>query len=374
MPSPLSGIRVLDLTRLLPGAICTLMLADLGADVIKIESPDGGDYARMMSPAFFALSNRNKRSAIINLKLGVDVLKRLVEKTDVLVESYRPGVLKRLGCDYDILKRINPRLVFCAMSGWGQDGPYAQREGHDINYVARAGVSGAMETPQPLGGQMADVGGAYVAVAGITAALLRREREGVGSFVDVSLFEAALPFASFAWSEALALQTQAGQGALTGGLACYNVYKAKDDRYVSLGALEPKFWANFCSTVDRNDMIPDYLAPERQRYLKLEVTEIFAKRTAQAWHELLYDAECCFSVVTEPAQLSDDPHLLARNMVGVGDFGIWMHSPIQMNDNFVERTIAPEFGAHTRAVLHEAGYADIEIDTLVAIGKVKDGI
>jgi crotonobetainyl-CoA:carnitine CoA-transferase CaiB-like acyl-CoA transferase len=371
MSSPLAGIRVLDLTRLLPGAMCTLMLADLGADVMKVESPDGGDYARLMSPAFFALSNRNKRSVVVNLKLAVDVLKRLVEKADVLVESYRPGVLKRLGCDYETLKQVNPRLVFCAMSGWGQDGPYAQREGHDINYVARAGISGAMETPQPLGGQIADVGGAYIAVTGIMAALFRREREGVGSFVDVSLFEAALPFASFAWSEAVALTLGAGQGALTGGLACYNVYKAKDGRYVTLGALEQKFWANFCSTVDRNDMLPDYLAPERQRYLKLEVTEIFAKRTSQEWYDLLYDAECCFSIVTETNTLGTDPHLRARNMVGVDHFGIWMRSPVHINDNYVERTIAPEQGAHTRAILHEAGYSDIEIDTLIAIGKVK---
>jgi alpha-methylacyl-CoA racemase len=371
MPLPLSGIRVLDLTRLLPGAMCTLLLADLGADVVKIESHDGGDYARMITPTFFALSNRNKRSAIINLKASADVLKRLVEHADVLVESYRPGVMARLGCDYETLKLHNPRLVYCAMSGYGQNGPYIQREGHDLNYISLAGITGAMETPQPPGGQMADVGGAYIAVAGIMAALFRREREGVGGFVDASLFESALPFAAYAWSEAVTMGTGAGQSGLTGGLACYNIYATRDERLVSIAALEPKFWSNFCATVDRTDLIADYLVPDRQRYLKSEVAEIFARRDAKEWDALLHDAECCFALVASPNDLANDEQVAARGMAGVDEFGLWMRSPIHVDNDQVERSVSPEYGVHTRAVLNEAGYTNIEIDALIAQGKVK---
>ncbi|NWF70341.1 MAG: CoA transferase [Chloroflexi bacterium] len=372
MPLALSGIRVLDLTRLMPGALCTLLLADLGANVIKIESPDGGDYARLLSPAFFALSNRNKRSAVINLKTGADVLKKLVERADVLVESYRPGVMARLGCDYDTLKAINPRLVFCAMSGWGQDGPYAQREGHDLNYVALAGILGMMGTPQPLGGQVADVGGAYLALAGILAALFKREREGVGSFVDIGLFESALPFVAYSWSESQTLGSGAGGGgALTGALACYNVYTAKDGHPVALAALEPKFWANFCSTIDRPDLIPDYADPDRQRYLKTEVAEIFARRTAQEWHDLLHDAECCFSLVTTPDQLALDEQVRARNLAGADKNGAWMRSPLRIAGDDMPLGAVPAYGAHTRVILREAGYTSAEVDALIAAGKAR---
>jgi alpha-methylacyl-CoA racemase len=325
----------------------------------------------MSTPSFFALSNRNKRSAIINLKMGADVLKRLVEKADVLIESYRPGVMKRLGCDYESLKRVNPRLVYCALSGYGQSGPYIEREGHDLNYTSLAGITGAMEQPQPVGGQMADVGGAYIAVAGIMAALFRREREGVGGFVDTSLFESALPFGAYAWSEAVTLGVSAGHGALSGGLACYQVYRTRDERLVSLAALEPKFWSNFCATVDRTDLVDDYLVPDRQRYLKGEVAEIFARRDAEEWHALLYDAECCFALVAPPSELANDEQVSARGMAGVDAFGLWMRSPIRLDGELAERGISPEYGVHTRTVLREAGYADVEIDELFTDGKVK---
>jgi crotonobetainyl-CoA:carnitine CoA-transferase CaiB-like acyl-CoA transferase len=372
MPLPLSGIRVLDLTRLLPGAVCTLLLADAGADVVKIESPDGGDYARMMSPAFFAVSNRNKRSVIINLKNeeGVSVFKKLVESADVLVESYRPGVLTRLGCSYETLAEINPRLIYCALSGWGQDGPYAQREGHDLNYVALAGMTSAMPQPQPMGGQIADVGGAYIAVAGIVMALFKRERQGVGSFVDVSLFESGLPFAAYGWIEALSSEST---GALTGGLACYNVYEAKDGKPVAIAALEPKFWENFCATVDRTDLIDNYTAPDRQRYLKGEVAEIFARRTADEWQSLLYDAECCFSLVNPPNALANEPQIQARGAAGVdAQNNAWLRSPIHTGDDApVAFKPTPGYGAHTREILREAGYSDNVLEVLAKSGAIQ---
>ncbi|MEQ9027995.1 MAG: CoA transferase, partial [Aggregatilineales bacterium] len=204
---PLVGIRVLDLTRLLPGGVCTMMLGDLGAEVIKIEDPNGGDYVRWMGPqidkqsVYFRMNNRSKRSVILDLKTenGQIALKKLVETADVLIEGFRPGVMARLGCDYETLKAISPTLVYCALSGWGADGPYAMSGNHDLNYVAIAGLTGAMETPQVMGGQVADIGGAYIGVAGILAALFRRERTGEGAFVDTSLAESALPFALYNW-------------------------------------------------------------------------------------------------------------------------------------------------------------------------------
>lgn len=381
MPRPLEGIRVLDLTRLLPGAVCTMLLADLGADVIKIEDPNGGDYARWMPPlmdglsVYFHMNNRDKRSLILDLKLpeGVAVLKRLAETADVLVEGFRPGVMQRLGCDYEVLKSINPRLIYCALSGWGADGPYASRSGHDLNYVSVAGLTGAMETPQVMGGQIADMSGAYMAFSGVLAALFSRERSGEGAFVDVSLFESSLPFAMYGWVEAMMNGIGSGQGTLTGGLACYRIYTARDGKPVSLAALEPKFWGNFCTAIQRPDLIPDYLAPERQPYLRVELEETFALKTTAEWDALLNEADCCFALVNPPATLADDPHLQARNMLGTTTSGIpWMRSPLRFGDDAFTPGSAPGYGQHTRAVLREAGYSDAQIETLLVANIVRD--
>jgi alpha-methylacyl-CoA racemase len=374
MTSPLDGIRVLDLTRLLPGAVCTLMLVDLGAQVIKIEDPHGGDYLRWFQPAIdgqsahFRAVNRGKRSVIINLKAagGPELLKRLAQNADVLVEGFRPGVMARLGCDYAALRAANPRLVYCSLSGWGADGPYAQRSGHDINYVALAGLPGAMETPQVPGGQMADIGVAYIAVAGILAALLRRERAGEGGYVDTSLAEAALPFGLYGWVEGLLTGTTGGQGALTGGRACYRVYITRDAHSVALGALEPKFWANFCHAIDRPDLIDDYLLPERQPALIATLQAVFATRTAAEWQALLGEADCCFSVVRLPGEIGDDPHFQARAALGTFPDGTpWMRSPVRLSDDDPPlKNDVPAYGQHTRQVLQEAGYSQAEIDAL----------
>lgn len=379
MTRPLNGVRVLDLTRLLPGGVCTLLLADLGADVIKIEDPGGGDYARWMPPlvdgqsVFFRMNNRDKRSAILDLKhsQGADVLRRLVAGADVLVEGFRPGVMARLGCDYDALRGANPRLVYCSISGWGADGPYRERSGHDLNYAAVAGLVGAMGTPQVIGGQIADLAGAYLALAGILAALFERERTGAGRYVDVSLFEAALPFGLYAWTEAVALGTAGGQGALTGGLACYNVYQTADGAAVTLAALEPRFWANFCAAVGRPDWMADYLLPERQPALKTEVAALFASRPLAAWRALLDGADCCFAAVNPPSAVADDPHIQARGLMGVdADGATWMRSPLWPGGVFTPGPV-PGYGEHTRQVLAEAGYTDAEIEALAAAGAVK---
>ncbi len=380
MPLPLDSIRVLDLTRLLPGGLATLMLADLGADVIKIEDPAAGDYARWMPPlidgqsVYFRVLNRSKRSLILDLKHaeGPSILKKLVESADVLVEGFRPDVMRRFGCDYPALQAINPRLIYCAISGWGADGPYASRSGHDLNYVALAGVLGAMENPQPLGGQIADMGGAYTAVAGILAALFRRERTGEGSFVDTSLFESALPIGTYALVEGLMTGTGGGHGGLTGGMACYRVYRARDGQPVALAALEPKFWSAFCLAVERPDLIPDYTAPERQPYLHRELDELFALATAEEWERRLQDVDCCFSRVTPPAAVIDDPHVRARGLFGIGEDGApWLRSPVRLDGAEPTRGAVPGYGQHTRQVLIQVGYSAEQVEAFLQAGIVR---
>ncbi len=386
MTKPLEGIRVLDLTRLVPGAVCTLMLADMGADVIKIEDPNGGDYARWMPPlvdglgVFFRVNNRNKRSVVIDLKHeeGQAVFRRLVAQADVLIEGFRPGVMAKFNADYPHLREVNPRLVYCSLSGWGQDGPYASRSGHDLNYVSISGLTGATLSPQPPGGQMGDIGASYAGVAGVLAALLRRERSGEGGYIDIALSEAALPFVMLQWAEAVAKGVDGGQGTLTGGLACYRIYETADGKYVALAALEPKFWANFCQAVGQESWsTSDYQAADKQPQLIAEVTALFRSKTQAEWCELLDDADCCFSIVNPPKDVHHHPHIQARGMMGVDENGTpWMRSPIHIDGNSatqVPNSPIPQYGEHTRPILREVGYSDEAINRLQSAGVIRCG-
>lgn len=376
MIKPLDGVRVLDLTRLLPGAICTLMLADLGAEVIKVESPDGGDYARTMSPmlnemgAYFQTTNRAKKSITLNLKTeaGQAALHRLAQTADVLVESFRPGVVTRLKCDYETMKAVNPRLVYCAISGWGQTGEYAQTSGHDLNYSALSGLIGELNSPQPLGGQVADVGGAYVAVSGILAALLRRERTAEGGYIDASLFESAIPFGAYPWVESVMATRGAAdrpRGVLSGKYACYNIYTTRDKQPVALAALEPHFWANFCNAIERPDLIDAYMSPARQPYLTTELQQIFAMQPCADWDAKLIPADCCYSRVHTPEDLLTNRHVHQRGLLDVGADGVpFMRSPIRLDGVEPSHGQAPKQGEHTEQVLRAAGFSDDEIAAL----------
>lgn len=367
MVMPLDGIRVLDLTRLLPGAVATMMLADLGADVIKIEDPNGGDYARWMTPqiggnsTFFNVNNRNKRSIILDLKAvdGPESLRQLVASADVLIEGFRPGVLAKFGCDFESLRVVNHRLIYCGLYGWGVDGPMAQSAGHDLNYVALAGLTDAADTPQVIGGQVADIGGAYVAVSGILAALFRRERTGLGGFVDVSMSEAALPFNIYNWTEAVTAGAEGGEGHLTGGLAYYRVYRASDGVPVALAALEPKFWRNFCEAVGKSDWLAYHGDVAKQPDLRMMMSELFAGRTAAEWDALLGPADCCFSVITPLAAVHESPQYQARGALGLGPDGQpWMRSPVRIDGIRSPLGPIPSYGEHTGEILREIRAAD----------------
>jgi alpha-methylacyl-CoA racemase len=379
MLQPLTGVKVLDLTRLLPGAVATMMLADMGADVIKVEDPNGGDYVRWMPPqingqsVFFRMNNRAKRSIILNLKdeRGQDILKQLVKEADILIEGFRPDVMRRLNVDYEQLKQVNPRLIYCSLSGWGADGPYRTLGGHDLNYTSLAGVTGGMEHPQVLGAQVADIGGAYNVVGGICALLFQRERTGQGAYLDVSLAESALPFALYNWVESHALGVANGASSLTGGLAFYRIYQAKDGQAVSLGALEEKFWLNFCQAVERPDLIPLHNQLDQQKQLRDELTALFAQKTASEWEASLDGVDCCFMRARPAGELHLNEHLQARDMLGIHDDGTyWMRSPIRVSDFPLNHTI-PDYGEHTAEVLREIGLGQDQIENLQNNGVIR---
>ncbi|MDW8171086.1 MAG: CaiB/BaiF CoA-transferase family protein [Anaerolineae bacterium] len=378
MNAAFQGVRVLDLTRLLPGAIASMMLADLGAEVIKIEDPQAGDYARRTPPfingqgAFFMASNRNKHSVVIDLKQtdGQAVLHRLAESADVVMEGFRPGVTARLRADYATLSALNPRLIYASLSGWGADGPYAEASGHDLNYVALSGLLGGMAQAQPLGGQIADVGGAYLAVMGISAALFQRERTGQGAHLDIALFEASMPFAMYQWVEGVTAGLKGGAGSLTGGMAFYQVYACADGEKLAFAPIEPKFWANFCRAVERPEWIPLHTDPAQQDVLKSKIGALFATRSAEDWMNLLGPADCCVTRITPTEKLSDDPQVQARGMARIEADGVpVMRSPLRLGQTPPYEP-APQQGQHTRTILQMIGYSLEELEDLLARGIV----
>ncbi|HUL59251.1 MAG TPA: CaiB/BaiF CoA-transferase family protein [Anaeromyxobacteraceae bacterium] len=387
MSLPLSGLRVLDLSRLLPGPFATLVLADLGADVVKVEEPSGGDWVRSLPPlvgeasgAFHAL-NRNKRSIGLNVRRpeGAAALRRLARRADVVVESFRPGVMERLGVGYDALRAENPRMVLCSISGYGQDGPYRLRAGHDLDYCATAGVlalNGPSERPVPLGIQAADVaGGAWPAVAGILAALVRRVATGEGAHVDVSMTEGVLALLAMPLGIAHARGTPLVRGAelLSGGAACYDVYRTRDGRFVALGALEPKFFGGFCAAVGRPELSARQLE-EGGRGPHAELEAIFASRTRAEWAAFAAEHDVCLAPVLEGDEPADDPQLRARGAFVEVDTP-WegrpvrgVATPIRMDGAAAPRRPAPRLGEHTSAVLAEGGFSAEEIAALGLAG------
>ena len=391
MAAPLSHLKILDLSRLLPGGYCTLLLADLGADVVKVEEPGKGDYMRWMPPMAGEVSaghlalNRGKRSITLNLKHpdGVAVLKRLARTCDVLVESFRPGVMDRLGCGYEVLRAENPRLVYCAITGYGQDGPYAMRAGHDINYLGFAGVldiiGEAGGPPVDPGVQIADLGGGgLMSAVGILAALSERERTGEGRFVDIGMMDGAMSWLSI-HAQAYAITgvvPRRGEMRLSGEYACYHVYRCADDRYVTVGALEPQFWATLCLALDVPEFIETQFAPhEAQETMKQKLAGIFATKPRDAWVKELADLEACFGPVNDMEEAFADPQINARSMVRPVPAGASnvqaIGNPIKMR-GYVDPPLqrAPGFGEHTDDVLRAAGLDGAEIARLRDAGVV----
>jgi crotonobetainyl-CoA:carnitine CoA-transferase CaiB-like acyl-CoA transferase len=386
---PLTGTTILDLTRLLPGGFCTLILADLGADVIKIEEPGRGDYLRAFPPlgktqsVLFTALNRGKRSLALNLKSpeGHAILLDLARRADVLIESYRPGVLARLGLDYDTLQAVNPRLIVCSISGYGQRGPLRDRVGHDLNYL---GYTGALPlfAPRPSqhsgsappivpGMQLADIGGgALPAVIGILAALLERARTGHGQVLDIAMTDGVLR-----WLALYAAQQWAtgdipagGRGPLSGGYACYSIYPTADARALTVAAVEPRFWANLCRMLDRKQFIALQYAPwPEQQHIFADLEAIFAARTLDQWLAFFGDAEVCVGPVWTLAEALEfhTPQVISLDQPGEGFLN-------QLGGIFgVESALpAPALGQHSDELLAELGHDNAAIAALRAAGVI----
>ena len=378
----LQGIRVLDLSRLLPGPFLTMMLADLGADVVKIEDPKLGDYMRHVPPVKGGVSgrylavNRGKRSIVLDLKApaGRDALLRMAGHADVVVESFRPGVMDKLGVGYAALAAANPRIVVCSISGFGQTGPYVDRAGHDLGYIALAGVLAmggpAGGAPMMPGVQIADLaGGALWGATAILAALLGRHRTGRGAHLDISMTEGALALLSAELGNlACGVHPTRGAESLNGGLACYGIYPTQDGRYLAVGALEPKFWVALNQAIGRRPDVSELIAPPAdQARVRAELAAIFATRTAAEWHAVLAQHDCCVEVVTELDELPDHPLHRAREVFFTVDGGPGV-GPVQQARTPLGTPSAPRppprQGEHTRDVLAEYGFSDAEIAAL----------
>lgn len=387
---PLSGLKVLDLSRLLPGPYATLVLADLGAQVDKIEDPQGGDYLRQMPPhlgeesALFYALNRNKRSLTLDLKTpeGVAALKKLVRHYDVLVESFRPGVMDKLGVGYEALSQENPRLVFCAISGYGQTGPDRLRAGHDLDYIARAGVLGyggePGGAPAMPGVQIADVGGGSLfSLVGILAALYERERTGRGRFLDISMTEGALAFLHMHLAARLLLGEQGtplrrGRETLNGGYPCYGVYRTSDGRYLAVGALEPKFFSGFCEAIGRPDLFESgYDTGEGGQRARAEVARVIGERPLAHWTALFRQRDLCVEPVLEGDEVLADPQHQARGMFlrardeGRGMEVTHLRTPLRFGEGEVPLRPPPRLGEGGEEILREAGFGAEEITRLV---------
>ncbi|MDT0496157.1 CoA transferase [Algiphilus sp. W345] len=320
----LSGIRVLDLSRLLPGPFATLYLAQLGAEVIKIEEPGIGDYARQM-PGLFEQVNRGKKSVVLDLREPDDVerFKAMSVEADVVVDTFRPDVMRKLGCDYDTLKALNPRLVYAALTGYGHSGPYRNRPGHDMNYRGYAGELAQNAPPDgtPLVGdfQVADLaGGALSCVIGILAALNGVRASGQGCFVDVAMLDCtlALQVATLAELRDRGKAPRPGSGMLSGAMPNYNVYQCADGRHLALGAFEHKFFANFCRLADRADLLELPYAPGAQgQPLREAVAALVATRTRDDWEALMADQDTCASAILSMDEVLQNAQVCARELV-----------------------------------------------------------
>ncbi|HET7579342.1 MAG TPA: CaiB/BaiF CoA-transferase family protein [Bacillales bacterium] len=381
MSLPLKSIRVLDLTRLLPGPYCTMLLADFGAEVIKVEAPGIGDYARWNEPkidensAQFHSLNRNKKSLVLNMKAeeGKALFLKLAKTADVVIESFRPGVMDRLGIGYDVLKEINPGLVYCALTGYGQNGPYVNLPGHDINYLSYAGLlelQGEQEgRPVVPAAQIADLGGgALPAALGIMLALFEREKSARGQFVDIAMMDGVVSWLQTTLPDFLATDVPPTRGelVLSGGKACYEVYETKDGRYLSVGALESKFWKAFCETIGKEDFIPLQNASiKEQNRMKAQIQDVMEKQTLADWLERFSGIEACVAPVNRFDEVVSDPQILAREMIRKFGGSKQIGFPIKLSETpGTIHSQAPGLGEHTDEIMEEIGLSKQEMTRL----------
>jgi alpha-methylacyl-CoA racemase len=396
MSQPLSGIRILDLSRLLPGAYASQIMADFGADVIKVEEPGMGDYGRFMPPhgpggmsLYFLAINRNKRSITLNLKsaAGREVFLRMVRQADVVLESFRPGVLERLGLGYEQLKEVHPGLIYCAISGYGQDGPYRLRAGHDLNYAGYAGLlhyhRGPGGEPAMPATQLGDLaGGSFMAIIGILTALAGRAKTGEGRMIDVSMTEGVMSLLPLVATTYLNTgeAPQPGRSSLDGGLPCYNMYETQDGKYITLAALEYKFWHTFCTRIGHLELLPFHLpvGPEEREQAMDVLRAIFKTKTRDEWLAELAEIDACVGPVYSLEEAFNDQHAQARGMSVASKKAHETDEVLRTLPTFPrisgveseQRYPPPALGEHTGEILRALGYSEQEIEQLKAGGAI----
>ena len=388
--APLDGLRVLDLSRLMPGPLCTMILGDLGADVIKVEQPEIGDYARSAPPLLgntgsaFLMLNRNKRSITLNLKKaeGQEILRKLAAKADVFVESYRPGVAQRLGVGYQAISQVNERIIYCSISGFGQSGPYRDLVGHDLTYTAYSGAIGATGSkdgpPVIPAIQVSDIQAAMYATIAITAALYRREKAGKGEFIDISLMDAAVASMIMPMSFHLAGEsTERGSSFLSGGAPFYNIYETADRKYIAIAPLEPKFWIALCSVLRLEKYQDKQLTSEAEaNRIREDLAGIFRQKTRDEWVKILNEREIPCAPIYDVREVLADPHVRSRKMIFEMEtkaFGRLnqLATPIRVSHSpLTARSPPPRLGEHTLQILQELGYSMSDAKRLKSEGTI----
>jgi alpha-methylacyl-CoA racemase len=385
MPGPLAGLKVLDFTTLLPGPYATMLMADMGADVLRIQSGSRPDITLLMPPyipntnigACAAYLGRGKRSMTLNLKdeRGVQVVRRLLEHYDVLVEQFRPGVMAAFGLDYESVRKINPRAIYCSLTGYGQAGPMYMRAGHDINYLSRAGLmsySGRRDSGPCLSGmQIADVAaGSMNVVIGVLAAVVSRNGTGRGQYVDVAMTDGSVAFNALTGSMFLVDGVQYGfEEFLLNGGYLYDFYETSDGGYMSVGSLEPKFFEAFCRAIGRPDLVAGTVQPPDPAKVKDEVRRIFKSKTRDQWTEIFGRTDACVEPVLSLEEALSQPQAKERGwLVEVelpnGQRVRQLASPIKFSETPLHHGPAGvPADTHTREVLLELGYREEEIDT-----------
>lgn len=389
----LKGVRVLDLSRLLPGPYASLMLADMGAEVIKVEDTGRGDYMRWFPPrvknesAYYLALNRNKKSIALDLKSeeGKDIFLTLVKSSNAILEGFRPGVAKRLGVGYEDLKKANPKIIFCSLTGYGQEGPYSDMAGHDINYMALSGILGLTgpsgQKPVIPAVQTADVAGGLFAALGIVGALHRQLQTGEGCYLDVAMLDGLVSLFNMHIGRYFATgrEEQKGEMMLSGGIVCYNTYATSDDRYIALGALEEKFWIAFCKGVGREDLIDVQMSPaiaENPAYR--ETASVFKGRTLDEWISFAGKVDCCLTPILNMQEVLKNEQLETRNTFKTiehsteGSIG-QVAFPIKTTCDSMKRGMSPppRLGEHTWEILKEAGISEDYYESLRDKGVVK---
>jgi crotonobetainyl-CoA:carnitine CoA-transferase CaiB-like acyl-CoA transferase len=388
--APLDGLHVLDLSRLLPGPLCTMILGDLGADVVKIEQPGIGDYARFAPPLIgdtgsaFLMLNRNKRSITLNLRNteAKGILHKLATRADVFVESYQPGVAERLGVGYPAISEVNERIIYCSISGFGQTGPYRDLVGHDLNYLSYSGAIGAtgLKGGPPVipAIQISDIQSAIYAAVAITAALYRREKTGEGEFIDVSLMDTAVAAMIMPLSYHFAgASIERGGWFLSGGAPFYNVYETKDRKFISIGSLEPKFWVELCKALGVEEYQDQQIASaEISQEIKADLAEKFRGKKRDEWVKILNEREVPCGPVYDVSEVPADPQVKARQMIFEMEteaFGKLnqLATPIRISHNpLIIRSAPPKLGQHTFEILRELGYSTSEVERLKTEGAI----